>query len=230
MEGAAGVGLHRSGRGLREQVVVPVEHVCRPDALDADAVTLGGSGVVAHFGLPRPLRPGERCWCAARPAVSGSWRSSSQPGGAGAVAVTTSSAERGDACASSARPTCWTARRRGADAPAGFDVIIDVVAGEDLPLLGPLNPNGRLVAVGGRWPAAGGLRPEDDGRVPEVDVVRHFSAATVPEPDRRAVRCEQFAAASRGELQTVVHEVLPLEQAVLAHREMDAGEVFGGSC
>lgn len=25
----------------------------------------------------------------------------------------------------------------------------------------------------------------------------------------------------------VVHEVLPLDQAVLAHRRMDAGEVFG---
>jgi NADPH:quinone reductase-like Zn-dependent oxidoreductase len=29
------------------------------------------------------------------------------------------------------------------------------------------------------------------------------------------------------ELQLVVHEVLPLEQAVLAHQKMAAGEVFG---
>jgi len=54
-----------------------------------------------------------------------------------------------------------------------------------------------------------------------------FSTDTVPEPDRRAVRTEQFAAASRGELQIVVHELLPLEQAVLAHQKMEAGEVFG---
>jgi NADPH:quinone reductase-like Zn-dependent oxidoreductase len=54
-----------------------------------------------------------------------------------------------------------------------------------------------------------------------------FSAATVAEPARRAVRAEQFAAAVRGELRTVVHEVLPLEQALLAHQKMDAGEVFG---
>jgi len=33
--------------------------------------------------------------------------------------------------------------------------------------------------------------------------------------------------ASHGELELVVHEVLPLEQAVLAHQKMDAGEVFG---
>ena len=54
-----------------------------------------------------------------------------------------------------------------------------------------------------------------------------FSADTVPGSDRRAVRAEQFEAASRGELQMVVHEVLPLEHAVLAHQKMAAGEVFG---
>jgi NADPH:quinone reductase-like Zn-dependent oxidoreductase len=54
-----------------------------------------------------------------------------------------------------------------------------------------------------------------------------FSSDTVPATDRRAVRTGQFGAASRGELQMVVHEVLPLEQAVLAHQKMDAGEVFG---
>lgn len=53
------------------------------------------------------------------------------------------------------------------------------------------------------------------------------SAATVTEADRRAVRTEQFAAASRGELHMVVHELLPLEQAGPAHQKMDAGEVFG---
>jgi NADPH:quinone reductase len=53
-----------------------------------------------------------------------------------------------------------------------------------------------------------------------------FSSDTVPACDRRAVRAEQFAAAGRGELRMVVHEVLPLEQAVLAHQKMAAGEVF----
>src|SRR5580693_2337843 len=54
-----------------------------------------------------------------------------------------------------------------------------------------------------------------------------FRTDTVPAPDRRSVRTSQFAAAGRGELQMGVHEVLPLEQAVLAHQKMDAGEVFG---
>jgi NADPH:quinone reductase len=39
--------------------------------------------------------------------------------------------------------------------------------------------------------------------------------------DRRA------AIAGRGELHSVVHELLSLEQAVLAHQKMEAGQVFG---
>lgn len=54
-----------------------------------------------------------------------------------------------------------------------------------------------------------------------------LSSDTVPGPDRQAVRSSQFADAAHGNLRTVVHQVLPLDQAVLAHREMDAGEVFG---
>jgi NADPH:quinone reductase-like Zn-dependent oxidoreductase len=54
-----------------------------------------------------------------------------------------------------------------------------------------------------------------------------FSADTVPEADQRAVRTRQFDAAARHELRAVVHEVLPLEQAALAHQKMDDGEVFG---
>lgn len=49
----------------------------------------------------------------------------------------------------------------------------------------------------------------------------------MPGADRQAVRSSQFAAAARGDLRTVVHEVLPLDRAVSAHRTMDAGEVFG---
>jgi NADPH:quinone reductase len=41
------------------------------------------------------------------------------------------------------------------------------------------------------------------------------------------VTAELFAAAGRGELRSVVHEVLPLHQAALAHQKMSAGEVFG---
>jgi NADPH:quinone reductase-like Zn-dependent oxidoreductase len=91
-----------------------------------------------------------------------------------------------------------------------------------------LKPNGRMVVVG----VAGGYPPADFGMqlfaaFQQSPSFATFSTDTVPVPDRRAVRTEQFAAAGRGELELVVHEVLPLEQAVLAHQKMDAGEVFG---
>jgi NADPH:quinone reductase len=54
-----------------------------------------------------------------------------------------------------------------------------------------------------------------------------FSTDTVAEQDRRALTADLFAAARRGELDSVVQEILPLEQAVLAHLKMAAGEVFG---
>jgi len=53
-----------------------------------------------------------------------------------------------------------------------------------------------------------------DGKQPRYQYVRQCAGL-------------QAGAASRGELQMVVHEVLPLEQAVLAHQKMAAGEVFG---
>jgi NADPH:quinone reductase-like Zn-dependent oxidoreductase len=54
-----------------------------------------------------------------------------------------------------------------------------------------------------------------------------FSAGTLTPADLSAACSKQFGAASRGEIEAVVHEVLPLEAAVLAHQKMDAGEVFG---
>ena len=150
--------------------------------------------------------------------------------GASAVAVTTSSPGRGARLHELGATHVLDRSGKGdGNAPAGFDVIIDVVAGPSLPsFLDRLNPNGRLVAVG----VVAGYPPADFGARLFAAFQRSlsfatFSADTVSEPDRRAVRAAQFAAASRGELRTVVHELLPLDQAVLAHQKMDAGEVFG---
>lgn len=54
-----------------------------------------------------------------------------------------------------------------------------------------------------------------------------FSTDTVAEPARRAAIAGLLAAAGRCELRSVVHEALPLEEAVLANQKMDTGEVFG---
>jgi NADPH:quinone reductase len=125
--------------------------------------------------------------------------------------------------------TLGLAGERGEDAPAGYDVTIDIVAGPDMPsFFARLNPNGRMVAVG----VVGGYPPADFGTQMLAAFQKSlsfatFSTDTVAGPERRAAIAELFAAASRGELRPVVHEQLPLEQAVLAHQKMDAGEVFG---
>ncbi|MFH9042616.1 zinc-dependent alcohol dehydrogenase family protein [Streptomyces sp. NPDC017966] len=220
--------------GYAEQAVAAVEDVLAlPDDLtDADAVTLGGSGVVAHFALDRArFTPGETVLVrGAAGSIGITAVQLAAGGGAGAVAVTTSSAERGARLRDlGATHVLGRSGEGGPDAPAGFDVVIDVVGGPQLPLfLDRLNPNGRYVAVG----VVGGQPPADFG-MRLMDAFRRslsfatFSSDTVPGPDRQAVRSSQFADAAHGNLRTVVHEVLPLDQAVLAHREMDAGKVFG---
>ncbi|MEU4892563.1 zinc-binding dehydrogenase [Streptomyces sp. NPDC044780] len=222
------------GGGYVEQAVVPVEaiHPLPADLSAADAVTLGSSGMVAHFALAHAhFTPGESVLVRGAAGSLGIMTVQlAARGGAGAVAVTTSSAERGARLRElGATHVLDRAGAGGEDAPAGYDVIIDIVAGADLPsFFAKLNPNGRMVAIG----VVGGLPPADFGGEMLAAFRKSmsfatFSADTVPEADRRAVRAEQFAAAVRGELRTVVHQLLPLEQAVLAHRKMDAGEVFG---
>jgi NADPH2:quinone reductase len=220
--------------GYAEQAVAAVEDVLAlPDDLTgADAVTLGGSGVVAHFALER-ARFGHGETVLIRGAAGSIGITAVQLAarrGASAVAVTTSSAGRGARLRDlGATHVLDRAGEGGPDTPVGFDVVIDVVGGPQLPLfLDKLNSNGRFVAVG----VVGGQPPADFG-MRLMDAFRKslsfatFSSDTVPGRDRQRVRSSQFADAARGDLRTVVHEVLPLDQAALAHRRMDAGEVFG---
>ncbi|WP_329421091.1 zinc-binding dehydrogenase [Streptomyces sp. NBC_01693] len=223
-----------TGGGYVEQAAVPVtEIVPLPEDLSAvDAVTLGSAGVVAHFGLRHAhFAPGETVLVrGAAGSIGITAVQLAARAGAAAVAVTTSSAERGEKLRRlGATHVLDRSGGGGEDAPAGYDVIIDVVAGKDMPsFFDRLRPNGRLVAVG----AVAGQPPADFGARIMAAFQKSlsfaaFSAATVPGADRYAVRREQFAAAGRGEIETVVHEVLPLDAAVLAHRKTDAGEVFG---
>ncbi|MEV0380684.1 zinc-dependent alcohol dehydrogenase family protein [Nonomuraea sp. NPDC050643] len=225
------VGL---GGGYAEQAIAPAAGLLPlPANMSAvEAVTLGSSGMVAHFGLRHArFAPGESVLV--RGAAGGIGIMTVQlatRGGAGAVAVTTSSAERGDRLRKLGATHVLDRTGEGdADAPTGYDVIIDIVAGADLPsFFTRLNPNGRMVAVG----AVAGHPPADFAMEMFTAFQKSmsfatFSANTVPESDRRTVTADLLTAASHGELDVVVHEVLPLEQAVLAHQKMEAGEVFG---
>ncbi|MET7316031.1 MULTISPECIES: zinc-binding dehydrogenase [Streptomyces] len=222
------------GGGYATHVCVPLEQVLPlpPVLSPADAVTVGGSGSVAHFALRHAhFAPGEAVLV--RGAAGGIGVMAVQlaaRAGAGAVAVTTSSAERGERLRRLGATHVLDRFGNGdADAPTGFDVILDLVAGEDLPrFFDRLNANGRLVAVG----AVGGQPPADFGLTLMAQFQRSlsfatFSAATVPTAHLQAVRRDQLDATARGELTAVVHDVLTLDQAGLAHRKLDAGEVFG---
>lgn len=220
--------------GYAERAVASVDDVLAlPGGLSgADAVTLGGSGVVAHFALERArFTSGETVLVrGAAGSIGITAVQLAADGGAGAVAVTTSSAARGARLRElGATHVLDRSGEDGSDTPLGFDVVIDVVGGARLPLLlDRLNANGRYVSVG----VVAGLPPADFG-MRLMDAFRRslsfatFSSDTVPGPDRQAVRSSQFAAAAQGDLRTVVHEVLPLEQAARAHRHIDAGSVFG---
>ncbi|RII20902.1 Quinone oxidoreductase 1 [Streptomyces sp. YIM 130001] len=227
-------GFTGTGGGYAEQAVVPVEDVLPlPAELSAvDSVTLGGSGPVAHFGLRHAhFAPGETVLVRGAAGSIGIMAVQlAARAGAAAVAVTTSSAERGERLRGlGATHVLDRAGEGDAGAPAAYDVVFDLVAGKDLPsFFDRLGPNGRMVAVG----AVAGQPPADFGMRLMAAFQKSmsfatFSAATVPGADLRAVRGEQFAAAAKGEMETVVHEVLPLDEAVLAHRKMAAGEVFG---
>ena len=219
-----------TGGGYVEQAVARVEDVVElPDALTSfDAVTLGSAGPVAHFALRHArFAPGESVLVrGAAGSIGIATVEIAARDGASAVAVTTSSADRGR------RLTELGATRvldRAGTGDEAYDVIVDIVGGPDLPeFIDKLAPNGRLVVVG----VVAGLPPADFGMrllasFQQSRSFATFSLDTVPRPARDTVRAAQFEAAARGALHAVVHDVLPLEQAAQAHREMDAGRVFG---
>ena len=220
--------------GYAEQALARIDDIAAlPDGLSSvDAVTLGSAGPVAHFALEHAhFTPGESVLVrGASGSIGIATVELAAHAGAAAVAVTTSSPERGD------RLRGWGATHvldrsgaGGTDSPAAYDVIIDIVGGAGLPdFLDRLAPNGRLVVVG----VVAGMPPADFGMrllaaFQQSRSMATFSLNTVPVAARNAVRAAQFAAAVRGELHAVVHDVLPLEKAAEAHQRMDAGEVFG---
>jgi NADPH:quinone reductase-like Zn-dependent oxidoreductase len=197
----------------------------------AEAVTLGGSGVVAHFALERAhVTPGEVVLVRGAAGSIGITAVQLAARGEAEVAVTTSSAERGALLRELGATHILDRAGNGTpDAPSAFDVVIDVVGGPELPsFIDQLNPNGRYISLG----VVAGPPPADFG-LHLLNAFRKslsyatFSSDTVPRTAQRSVRTAQFADAADGNLRTVVHGVLPLDEAAAAHRAMDAGEVFG---
>jgi NADPH:quinone reductase-like Zn-dependent oxidoreductase len=222
-----------AGGGYAELAVAAGHDVVPlPDALSAvDAVALGSAVPVARFGLARAgLRSGETLLVRGASGSIGIAAVEIAVRTGATVAVTTGSPARGERLRSlGAAHVLDRAGRGDASAPADFDVVLDVVGGPDLAAsLDRLRPNGRMVAVG----VVGGYPPADFGTA----LLRGFrrsisfgtlSLDTVPRTELHRARAEAFLDAVRGTMHAVVHDVLPLADAAVAHRRMDAGEVFG---
>ena len=219
------------GGGCAERATARVEDVTAlPDGLSSiDAVTLGSAATVAHFALAHAhLTAGESVLVrGAAGSIGIAAVELAARGGAGVVAVTTSSAARGARLRELGATRVLD--RAGRGEPGEFDVILDVVGGPDTPaFLDRLAANGRMVLVG----AVAGMPPADFG-LPLLRSFQRsrsfatFSLDTVPVGTRNTVRAELFEAAARGRPHPVVHAVLGLDQAAEAHRRMDDGTVFG---
>ena len=220
------------GGGYAEKAVAPAAGLIEvPLALtSADAVTIGSSGMVAHFALRHGhFTPGEAVLVRGAAGPLGILLVQlAASGGAGAIVVTSSSPTRGDRLRELGATHVLDRKGMG-DGPAAYDVIIDIVSGPEMSgFFSRLAPNGRMVAIG----AVGGFPPQDFAW-PMYPAFQKslsfatFSASTVTEAQRMAVTADLLSAAARGDLKVVIDEILPLDQAERAHRRMEAGGVFG---
>ncbi|PZO56689.1 MAG: NADPH:quinone reductase [Leifsonia xyli] len=201
------------------------------DGFDAvDAVTLGSAAPVARFALAHAhLARGERVLVrGAAGSIGVAAVELAVQAGAGAVAVTSGSSERGERLRGLGATHVLDRQGLG-DGPEAYDAVIDIVGGPAMPdFIDRLAPNGRLVIVG----AVAGMPPADFGAhllgaFQQSRSVATFSLDSVPRGALATARAELFRAAAAGQLTPVVDDVLPLAEAAEAHRRMDAGQVFG---
>jgi NADPH:quinone reductase-like Zn-dependent oxidoreductase len=109
----------------------------------------------------------------------------------------------------------------------GYDVILDPVAGPELPsFVATLRANGRLVLAG----IAGGVPPMEFGMAlfsPLSPTFSMLSLDSLDLADRVSGYREIFELADRGEIEAVIHAALPLEQGRESHEILASGNVFG---
>lgn len=222
------------GGGYGEVAMARIADIAAlPDDLSfVDAVTVGGAGPVAHFALAHAhFTPADSVLVRGGSGSIGiATVELARRAGATTIAVTTSSPERGERLGDLGATHILDRDGDGdPTAPASFDVIVDIVGGAKLPaFIDRLAPNGRMVVAG----MVAGPVPADFGArlLAGFQLSRSFgtfSLDSVAADARDRVREQLFVAVTRGELHAVVQDVLPLERAADAHRQMDAGRVFG---
>ncbi len=212
--------------GYASHVVIAATNlVVLPDAVDfGQAVALGVNALVAMAALQRAnLREGERVL------VRGG------SGGIGLMAIQLAKAFGAVVTATSG--SGYDLHKFGADKVVGrsisgpdqFDVIIDPVAGAELPnAMERLAMNGRLIVCG----AAGGFPPADFaapllGAFAKSLMVSALSLNSIAANEKAAMARRIFALAEIGRLQPVIHAKYALGGVGAAHTALEAGAVFG---
>lgn len=221
----------REGGGCAEFVALPAaELIALPDAISFEtAVATGLNALVAQAGLARvPIAAtdlvlvrgaagGIGLMCVQYVALHGN-----------AIVASTSSKERGEMLLSLGATSIWD-RNAGDLGATSFDVIVDTIVGKDLPsYLDRLRANGRYLICGG----VGGPPDSDFG----TKIIEHFhssptlyafslNAASLDDVAREAAIL--FDHVQAGRILSVIDSVMPLSEAVAAHRRLDAGQAFG---
>ncbi|WP_323743160.1 zinc-binding dehydrogenase [Curtobacterium sp. VKM Ac-2887] len=207
--------------------------VALPDGVSSiDAVALGSAATVAHFALAH-AHAGHGDRVLVRGAAGSIGIAAIELAvrlGAAAVAVTTSSPDRGRRLQQFGATDVLDRAGHGDTAPpVEFDVIVDIAGGPAVPdFIDRLAPNGRMVLVG----AVSGFPPADFGMrlmqsFQKSRSVATFSLTSIDPDERDRARFASFEAAVRGELHPVVDAVMPLAEGAIAHQRMDDGDVFG---
>ncbi|MBF4563980.1 zinc-binding dehydrogenase [Plantibacter sp. VKM Ac-2876] len=219
------------GGGYAEQVavassaVVPLED----DLSSMDAVAIGVSAPVAYFALEQAhLRSGDQVLIRGASGSIGIAAVELARQAGCAVTVTTGSSARGQRLRELGASHVVDRNGEGRG-PDGYDVVLDLVGGEDVQkFLERLSPNGRYVLAGAiaGWPDPG----FGTHLLQAFQKSLTFGTLSLDSinPERLdTVRTEMFQKVVRNTLTPAVEGVLSLAEAAEAHRRMDSGAVFG---
>ena len=226
------VYLGASG-GYAEQVIAPVSALIplATSLSSAQAVAVGISGMVAHFGLLQGRFDAGKSLLvrgAAGPIGIMTVQLAKQMR-ASTIAVTTSSEQRGARLKALGADLVLDRDGQGGDPSATFDVIIDIVGGAGMPaFFKKLNPNGSLVTLG----VVGGFPPAEFGMEMLAAFQKSlsfstFSANTVPDDEKNRVYADILEMAGRGAIDPVIHDQFPFDQAVASHELLETSYAFG---